>query len=129
MKKALIFFILLAISLPAFSCYKMNIYSSGSYISPGQDYNIYGSYTVSCIGSNQFKFEDLTGHHPQAVLVHKIERLVGSEWEVISQTTTYGATSVTRSFTPPAPGTYQYIVENIGTARVRAWSMTGSISL
>lgn len=130
MKRFLLILLLSALSFPAISsCYRMNVHSSGAYIFSGENQNIYGPYTLSCIGSNQFKFEDLTSHQPSGILRHKIEMLVGNEWQVISEATSYGATSITRSFTPPAAGTYQYRVENIGTARVRAWKMTGYISL
>ena len=95
----------------------------------GDSHTVYGPYTISCLALNEFKFEDLTGHRPEAALRHIIEKEVNGQWQVVSTTTSYGAARVNRSFMPTSVGVYQYRIENLGPARVRSWKMKGVISL
>ena len=102
-------------NMAAAACAYMNITSSGASLSAGDSQNVY-EFSISCIGSVTFKFEDLSGNNPTSRIAHIIERRSGSSWSLVSSTTSNGARTVNRSFVPSATGQYRYRIENVGTS-------------
>ena len=115
-------------NMAAAACAYMNITSSGASLSAGDSQNVY-EFSISCIGSVTFKFEDLSGNNPTSRNAHIIERRSGSSWSLVSSTTSNGARTVNRSFVPSATGQYRYRIENVGTSQVRNWRMEGRMPL
>ena len=115
-------------NMAAAACAYMNITSSVASLSAGDSQNVY-EFSISCIGSVTFKFEDLSGNNPTSRIAHIIERRSGSSWSLVSSTTSNGARTVNRSFVPSATGQYRYRIENVGTSQVRNWRMEGRMPL
>ena len=86
-------------NMAAAACAYMNITSSGASLSAGDSQNVY-EFSISCIGSVTFKFEDLSGNNPTSRIAHIIERRSGSSWSLVSSTTSNGARTVFSYDTP-----------------------------
>ncbi len=107
------------------ACAYLNVSGSGASLAPGGTSNVYGPFTVSCLGSAFFEFEDLSGNRPASVLDHLIEQRVGDAWVVVSSTRSRGARKVHHGFTPSAAGEYRYRIVNTGQSTVRSWRVHG----
>ncbi|HKM14466.1 MAG TPA: hypothetical protein VJY63_00885 [Marinospirillum sp.] len=115
-------------NMAAAACAYMNITSSGASLSAGDSQNVY-EFSISCLGTVNFKFEDLSGNNPTSVINHRIEKQEGGSWRLVSGRTSNGARSVSRSFFPSSTGKYRYRIENVGTSQVRNWRMEGRMPL
>ncbi|PQQ28561.1 hypothetical protein [Photorhabdus hindustanensis] len=125
-------FVLLLLStsnIASAACAYMNVHNSGASLAVNGSSDVYGPFSISCLGVVSFTFQDLSGNNPTSTINHLIEKMVGGSWQVVSQTTSYGERSVTRSFFPTATGSYRYRIVNSGQSVVRNWRMEGRIPL